>query len=474
MNMIKFGTGGWRAIMADGFTKANVQKVAHALTMLIDEAGAERKLCIGYDRRFLSDVAARWAAEVVAAMGVECQILDREAPTPLVMFTVREYGLPYGIAITASHNPAIYNGIKVFTAGGRDASADVTDRLETLIEAYGEKPIPTIAYDEGTKQGVIVEINPFNDYIDAILSLVDVDAIKKGNFRIALDPMYGVSRTSLRTILSTARCEVEMIHERHDALFGGKLPTPNIDTLRALSRFVVDNHCDLGIATDGDADRLGVIDDAGEFVHPNRLLVLLYYYLLQYRGWRGPIVRNNSTTHMLDRVAAGFGQKCIEVPVGFKHISAAMEREDAIIGGESSGGLTVKGHILGKDGIYAATLLVEMLAVTGKRLSRFYQEITARFGELFYVDADVHMTDEKKKRLSDILLVERKLPGFPYPIRRVSYDDGCKVYFENGGWVIARFSGTEPLLRFCAEMDTEAAAKECIGLFEAFLLGSDQ
>lgn len=468
--MIRFGTGGWRAIIADGFTKANVQLLTYALChMMRDEKAAQHGVCIGYDRRFLSKEASHWAAEVFAAQNIHCRVIDREAPTPLIMFTVKQLETDYGMAVTASHNPAVYNGIKLFTAGGRDASEAVTKKLEGYIDRFERELIPLMDYDEALQKGIVTEINPLNDYIDSILALVDTEAIKKSRLKIALDPMYGVSQTSLRTILLTTRCEVEVIHERHDTLFGGRLPAPNPDTLNSLSAFVVENKCDLGIATDGDADRIGVIDDAGDFVHPNKLLVLLYYYLLQYRGWHGPVVRNNSTTHLLDRVARAYGEICYEVPVGFKHISSKMEEMGAIIGGESSGGLTVRGHIRGKDGIYAAALLVEMTAKTGKRLSDLYAEITKKFGEVYTAEADVTLNRGNKQALMDRLFVDKQLPVFPFKIERISYLDGCKVYFENGGFMVARFSGTEPLLRLCCEMSTQHDADACLRLFEEFL-----
>ena len=470
MSEIRFGTGGWRAVIADGFTKKNVQLLSAGICALMQREGtAARGVTIGYDRRFLSREAAIWAAEVFAGMGVPAELIDREAPTPLIMFAVREHEKPYGLAVTASHNPAIYNGVKVFTAGGRDADETVTRRIEAEIDALAVAAPAVLPYETAKARGLITEINPLNEYIDSILALVDMEAIKRARLKVALDPMYGVSRTSLSTILLTARCEVDVIHDRHDTLFGGRLPAPNVDTLRSLSAFVVENGCDLGLATDGDADRLGVIDDAGAFLHPNKLLVLLYYYLLEYRGWRGPCVRNNSTTHLLDRIAAAYGETCYEVPVGFKHISAKMRETDAIIGGESSGGLTVRGHIAGKDGIYAATLLCEMAAKTGKRLSTLYAEVTDRFGEVFSADADCRMTPERKRALAGLLDGAQALPAFPFAVSRVSREDGCKVYFENGGWIICRFSGTEPLLRFAAEMPDEPSARECVALWRTFL-----
>ncbi len=467
--MIHFGTGGWRAIIADDFTKSNLQLLGFSLAhMMKDTNSADKGIVIGYDRRFLSKESCHWLAEVMAAEGIKCYIVDRSAPTPMIMFTVKKMDIPFGMAVTASHNPAIYNGVKVFTEGGCDANADVTKKIEEYAEKLSGQAIPVMDYEEGKAKGIITEINPFNDYIDSILSLVDLDSIKKARLRIALDPMYGVSETSLRTILAIARCEVQVIHDRHDTLFGGHLPAPNEKTLGALSNFVIDNYCDLGIATDGDADRLGVIDDKGIFVPPNHLLVLLYYYLMRYRGWRGPVVRNNSTTALLDKVAAAFGQKCYEVPVGFKYISAKMYETDAIIGGESSGGLTVKGHIRGKDGIYAGTLLIEMMATTKKKLSEMYKEITDQFGEVFTCDADFRLTPKTKEALKYTLYTEKTIPEFPYEIDHISHEDGSKVYFKNGGWVIARFSGTEPLLRLGSEMPDQESANNLISIYKDF------
>lgn len=459
--MVKFGTGGWRAIIADEFTKANIRLLTAGLCSLMHTEGLDgSQVCVGYDRRFLSKEAAHWAAEVLAGYGYRTMMVNRSSPTPLIMFAVKQLELPYGMAVTASHNPAIYNGIKVFTAGGRDADQEVTARIEAHIRTVDPEKIPSIDYDEALRLGLVQEIYPFNEYVDSILQFVDAQSIKRSQLRIAIDPMYGVSQSCLRTILLTCRCDVDVIHEQHDTLFGGKMPAPSEDTLKPLSNFVVDNRCSLGIATDGDADRLGVIDENGRYVPANTLLVLLYYYLLRYRGWKGPCVRNNSTTCLLDRVAADFGESCYEVPVGFKHISAKMAQTGAIIGGESSGGLAVRGHIAGKDGIYSAALLVEMLAVTGKSVSRLYQEITDRYGMLYYEDGACAMTPARKQELQQLLFDEGYLPDFGAEAVRVSYDDGCKVYFSDGSWVICRFSGTEPLLRIAAEGNTKAQAAE--------------
>jgi phosphomannomutase len=267
----------------------------------------------------------------------------------------------------------------------------------------------------------------------------------------------------------TARCDVDIINDRHDTLFGGRLPSPSAATLTKLRDMVVEQEYHLGIATDGDADRIGIIDSTGRFVHPNEILMLLYYYLMQHKGWRGDCVRNIATTHILDKIAADFGQRCYEVPVGFKHISSKMEETDALIGGESSGGLTIRGHILGKDGIFASALIVEMLCVTGKTIPALLADIAAQYGETYMAEFDAKFSHEKKRELTDLLFAEKKLPDFGLAVSKVSYEDGCKLYFENGGWIIMRFSGTEPLLRVFCEMATQDAAEACVRQAREFL-----
>jgi phosphomannomutase len=468
--MIKFGTGGWRAIIGEEFTKANIQKLAKSLAMKMkDEGVAEKGIVLGYDRRFLSKESMQWAGEIFAAEAIKSYLINRSSPTPLIMYYVMKHEFPYGMMITASHNPAIYNGIKVFTYGGRDADEFQTQEIEHYISDVTEEDVTGMEYSKAVKVGLINEINPLNEYIDNIINAVNMQAIRDCNLRIALDPMYGVSETSLKTILLTARCDVAIIHDRHDTLFGGKLPSPSAHTLRSLQNHVIDHHCDIGIATDGDADRIGVIDDKGKFLHPNDILVLLYYYLVRYKGWRGAAVRNIATTHLLDKVAESFGEKCYEVPVGFKHISAKMNETDAVIGGESSGGLTVRGHIKGKDGVYAAVLLVEMMAVVGKKLSEIVTDIYKEFGCYYMEEKDYRFSEEKKNEIYQTLLLDKLIPELPFEINKISYLDGCKIYFNNGGWIAIRFSGTEPLLRIFCEMSAVGDAKLLCGIFESFL-----
>lgn len=467
--MIKFGTGGWRAIIGEEFTKNNIQRVGTALALRMMEEGiADQEIVIGYDRRFLSREAAIWLSEALAGQQIRVRFINLSAPTPQIMFSVKYFGLPYGAAITASHNPAVYNGIKLFTAGGRDAVQTITDPLAVRANALTDEEILTVPFEEARKKGLVTFIDPRDEYLDSILACINIDAIRSRRPRIALDPMYGVSLTGLMTILYTARCDVNVINERHDAFFGGHMPAPSPETLYDLQHAVTEHNADLGIATDGDADRLGVIDEKGRYVSANEILVLLYHYLLKYKGLRGPVVRNLATTHMLDKAAARFGQKCIEVPVGFKHISSGMEENDALIGGESSGGLTVRGHIRGKDGLYAASLLVEMLSVTGKKLSELLKEIYTEYGESHMVEFVSDLTLSLKEQIRHRIFVQKELPDFNKQIVRVNYIDGCKVYFDDDSWVILRFSGTEPCIRIFAEASSEEEAKRLIRTFCVF------
>ncbi len=467
--MIQFGTGGWRAIIGDTFIRANIQRVACALARRMHrEKVADIGICIGYDRRFLSRESAIWFSEVLAANHIKTYFVNLSCPTPQIMFTVKNMHLPYGAMITASHNPAIYNGIKLFTAGGRDATQDVTDPIGEEANALTDEDLSVVSFEEAHNRGQIIFIDPRDSYLDSIMKQIDIPAIRSRHPRIVLDPMYGVSLAGLQTILYTARCDLDVINDRHDAFFGGHLPAPNPETLLDLQASVRDHHADLGIATDGDADRLGIIDEKGQYVSANIILVLLYHYLLKYKGWRGPAVRNIATTHMLDHVAAYFGQKCYEVPVGFKYISSAMDEHDALIGGESSGGLTVRGHISGKDGLYAASLLVEMLAVTRRPLSLLVEDIYTTYGEMHMAEYDWALTPESRTWIHDLIMVQKKIPDFGLEVDHISYLDGCKIYFKNA-WIIVRFSGTEPRVRIFAENDTPEHARDLVCIMADFV-----
>lgn len=467
--MICFGTGGWRAEIGKDFYMANIQLIAQGLAeTLLSDGKTEKPVVIGYDRRFLSAEAATWMAEVLAGNGLHVWFMQRSVPTPLVMYLVKRHELCRGIEITASHNPSSYNGIKIIVEEGRDAPLDVTERLEREINALPN--VKCLAMAEAEARGLVTYLkNPFNEFIDSILAVIDTAAIRARGPRILFDSMHGSSTYPLMVILNTARCTVDQIHAEKDAYFGGMLPAPTEDTMHELRNRVVYGKYDLGIAVDGDGDRLGVIDGTGRYISANEILVLLYVYLHEYKGWKGPVVRNLSTTHLLDRVAESFGEICYEVPVGFKYISSKIDEVDAVLGGESSGGLTVRGHIHGKDSVYSSALFVEMICKTGKHPSEMMREITDRLGSYIMKETNVAFGAEQRARLERIIFADCALPEFRDPPVKVGYLDGVKVCFADDSFVVCRFSGTEPLLRIFAEGRTQEQALSYIDAWKRLL-----
>ena len=468
MDKIQFGTGGWRAIIGKDFVCENIRRVAQGIYLLMaEQEKADKPVIVGYDRRFLSETAAKWVAEVLTKNGVTVWLMQRSAPTPLIMHTVKRENLWFGIEITASHNPATYNGIKLFTYEGRDASVEVTQRLEELIASVSD--VEHSDYEQAKAQGLVKLLdNPFNNFLDDILELLDVKALRKRGIRVLFDSMHGSGTYPLLVIFHTARCTIDTINTNKDAYFGGVMPAPSEKSLFALKNSVLNGKYDLGIAMDGDGDRLGIIDSNGKYINANETLCLLYYYLVKYKGWKGPVVRNLATTHMLDRIAESFGEKCYEVPVGFKYISSKLDEVDAVLGGESSGGLTVRGHIHGKDSVYAASLFAEMVSVTGKTPSQMLAELQKEFGKFVMVEDDMSFDPSMKSSVQKILLEDKRLPEFSDEIVKVNYEDGCKIYFEDG-FVICRFSGTEPLLRIFAESTSAVRAKDYINTIKKFV-----
>ena len=468
MDKIIFGTGGWRAVIGEDFVAQNIRRVAKGIFLLMSEQNrTDKPVIIGYDRRFLSETAAKWVAEVLTANGITVWMMERSAPTPLIMHTVKKQNLWFGIEITASHNPATYNGIKLFTHEGRDADVETTSRLEEIIATIEDTDFLPLA--EAESKGLLQYLNnPFNDFLDDILDLLDVQALRKRGLRVLFDSMHGSGTYPLLVIFHTARCTIDTINTNKDAYFGGVMPAPSEKSLFALKNSVLNGGYDLGIAMDGDGDRLGIIDSNGNYINANETLCLLYYYLVKYKGWKGPVVRNLATTHMLDKIAESFGEKCYEVPVGFKYISSKIDEVDAVLGGESSGGLTVRGHIHGKDSVYAASLFAEMVSVTGKTPSQLLSELHKKYGGYVMVEDDMSFDPEMKKTVQKILLEDKQLPEFSDEIIKVNYTDGCKIYF-NDGFVICRFSGTEPLLRIFAESTSAVRAKDYINTIKKFL-----
>lgn len=468
MNKISFGTGGWRAIIGEDFICENVRRVAKGISLLMQEENkTDKPVIIGYDRRFLSENAAQWVAEVLAKDNINVLFMERSVPTPLVMHTVKDRCLDFGIEITASHNPSNYNGIKLIIEEGRDAPLEITNHLEELISTVDN--VEYTDFNIAVENGLVTYINnPFNKFLDDIIALLDMNALRERGLRVLFDSMHGSGTYPLLVIFHTARCTIDTININKDAYFGGVMPAPSERSLFTLRNQVVKGGYDFGIAMDGDGDRLGIIDADGDYINANEILCLLYYYLVKHKGWRGPVVRNLATTHMLDKIAESFGEICYEVPVGFKYISSKIDEVDAVLGGESSGGLTVRGHIHGKDSVYAASLFAEMVSVTNKSPSELLNELKKEFGSFVMVEDDMRFDPAIKPVVQKTLMVDKLLPTFKDEIIKVNYEDGCKVYFEDG-FVICRFSGTEPLLRIFAESTNPVRAKEYIDTFKKFL-----
>ena len=457
--MIRFGTGGWRAEIGKDFIESNIKLVGQALANRIIELKENNTpVVIGYDRRFLSVESAKWISEVLVGNNINVLFMHRSVPTPLIMHTVKKQHLNYGIEITASHNPSNYNGVKVITQEGRDASIEVTNDLESRANKEDIK-ILSLDFEEAVRKGLINYINnPFNDFLDDILNTLDIETIRNRGLRILFDSMHGSSTYPFNVVFYTTRCTIDQINANKDAFFGGDMPAPTENTLALLKDRVKKEHYDLGIGVDGDGDRLGIIDSNGEYISANDILVLLYYYLHEYKGWKGPVVRNLATTHLLDKIAKDFGEECYEVPVGFKHISSKIDEVNAVLGGESSGGLTVRGHIHGKDSIYASALFVEMICKTGKSPSELLKNIHDKYGKSEFVEYNIKLEN-------DVNLNELDIPSFNRKVVKINREDGIKVYFEDDSFVICRHSGTEPLLRIFAEAKTK---DEAIGYIESW------
>lgn len=458
--MIKFGTGGFRAIIGEDFTKENIQKIGFAISDIIDEKSLNNNVIIGYDRRFLSKEAAMWLSEAFAYRFIDVFFIDKSSPTPLIMYAVKQMNIDFGFMITASHNPAIYNGIKVFTHGGKDASVVWTNLIQDKANNAKVNVMSELNFQNYVESSRIRYINPMNDYLDSILALIDSKTIRAAGLKVALDPMFGVGETGLQTILLTTRCQVGVINNRHDTLFGGKLPAPTPVTIEPLKHFVLDGGYDIGIATDGDADRIGIIDDKGNYLSPDDILVILAYYLLEYKKLKGSIVRNVSTTHRLDNVAKMYGLSCYEVPVGFKNISEKMLETNALIGGESSGGLSIRGHINGKDGIYAGALLVELLSIVKMSLSEFNELCKLKFGTVSTLELEFKLSHNEEERIN-IMIHELENIQMLKPFTSIDKMDGVKLAFSDG-WILLRFSGTEPLLRLVGESRDEASLNHAV------------
>ena len=469
---IKFGTGGWRAIIGEGYTLGNLRRLCQAIANEATRQGIDHMgVVIGGDRRFLSRESAEAAAEVFAGNNIPVRLLPDDVPTPLVTFAAPYTESAYGVIITSSHNPPNWNGVKVFRADGSLPLDAETDRYQDEANSLRVEDVATLDLDLARAAGVIDETPLTGPYIDAIEQIIDWELVRGSDLRVAVDPMYGTSELTLGTILSDMRVQAEFIHAAHNPLFSGIAPAPDSERLDTLKNMIKSGagKYDLGMATDGDSDRIGIVDENGEYVTSNELLLLIYWYLHDYKGEKGGVVRNVATTHLLDRLADHFGEEHRECKVGFKHVTAGMQEIDAVLGGESSGGLTVRGWILGKDGIFACALVAEILARTGKSMSELLDMIYEVTGRLYSMEESTPATPEMR------LEVPRRLESEPlthigeYKIVDIVHTDGTKILLENDNWALLRFSGTEPVLRLFVEADTRVKAEELLSWLRGFV-----
>ncbi|MGE5454078.1 MAG: phosphoglucomutase/phosphomannomutase family protein [Methylocystaceae bacterium] len=452
MTGITFGTDGWRAIIADEFTFANVEVVAQSIAYYITGQQMTKKgVVIGYDNRFLSAEFARACARVLMGNGIKVYLPDRGVPTPVAAGMVRQLAAAGAIMVTASHNPPEYNGLKFIPYYAGPAMPEVTGAIEEEIARVLEgAKIYELSLEEGNNLGLLATIDPYEAYRDSVFALLKKEHFKS-DITVVVDTMYGVGSGFLDQMLLELGIKPLVMHGHRDPLFGGMMPEPTAPYLRDLGEMVVKAGASLGLATDGDADRFGVVDEAGNYVSPNRLLALLLQYLLTSRSQKGPVARTVATSHRLDQIAAAHGLKVIETPVGFKYIGECLREQGAILGGEESGGMSIFGHIPEKDGILAGLLTVEMVAATGKTLSQLEKELEESYKPLVSERLDLHYRPSERETVLEKLEQYHPRMINNTRVEKVYTIDGKKIILEDGSWILVRSSGTEPLFRLYVE-----------------------
>lgn len=470
---IKFGTDGWRAVISDTFTFGNLRLVAQAIADYVlceGDNGDDPHVIIGFDTRFLSDRYATEVARVMAGNGIVAWLTRADAPTPAISWSVLDKKAAAGIMITASHNAPRYNGVKLKASYGGSATPHQARRVEQyLVEAEAEARGPNIMdYQRAVDQGLIRRFDPVWAYYEHLGTLINLDTISGGELRVVADAMYGSGRGCIGEMLGRTRCHVHEIRGEMNPGFGGIHPEPITKHLSALSAAIQTFHADVGLATDGDADRIGAMDCYGAFVDPHHIFALALRYLVEKRGWRGLVVKTVSTTMMIDRLAQKYGLPLVETPVGFNHIADLMLVDDVLIGGEESGGMSIKGHIPEGDGVLMGLLLLEIMADAGLPLHELVASVRQQAGQPYYARRDLRLRSPVEKDK----MVARLIDEAPDSIGRLAVHqvvtlDGVKYRLDEDGWLLIRPSGTEPLLRVYAE----AAAREDV---EALLAYGEQ
>ena len=458
---IRFGTDGWRAVIAETFTFSNLRRVAQAVAdYIIKEVAANGthssppEMVVGFDTRFLSDRFAIETARVLAANGIVTWLARTDAPTPAISYNIVHKKATAGVVITASHNPPRYNGFKLKASYGGSALPEQCAEVERFLElAQREGRGPNLMdYERAIEEGLIRRFNPTNTYYEHLETLVDIDKISQGELTIVADPMYGSGRTAIRAILSRTRCKVHEIRGEMNPGFGGIHPEPIRKYLDMMAATINSVHADVGIATDGDADRVGAMDGDGNFIDPHTIMSLALRYLAEKRGWRGDVVKTVSTTMMINRIAARYGLTVHETPVGFNYIADHMLHGDVLIGGEESGGMSIKGHIPEGDGILMGLLLLEIMADARAPLKEIVADLQREYGPTCYDRTDFAL----KKPVPKKEMVERLRAAAPATmagetVREILTFDGIKFVLADDSWLLIRPSGTEPVLRVYAE-----------------------
>ncbi|MFH1191688.1 MAG: phosphoglucomutase/phosphomannomutase family protein [Candidatus Omnitrophota bacterium] len=451
---IKFGTDGWRAIIADTYTLENVRILTQAVADLL---GAGKKVGVGYDTRFMSAKFAEAAAIVLQNNGIEVVLSDRATPTPALSFVVKARKLDLGIMITASHNPAEYNGFKIKNAAGGGASQELTQTVEGLLGKTPVKDAP-LAFP-------IKPVDIIKDYIKFIRGYIDLKKIKNKKFKVLVDSMYGSGDSFIAGVLKGTNIKLEFMRNTINPSFDGGRPEPVEENLAGLKARVKNEKFDLGIALDGDADRIAAVAPGGIFIHPQKILGLLALHLNQDRHWSGGLVKTICGSMMMNNIAKFLGIKLYETPVGFKYISNLMETQDIVAGGEEAGGMGVKGYIPERDGTMAGLLLIEMMVYRNKNILKILNEAEKQFGKFYYVRQDFHLNkrvEPKKENLPKELLGKKVVEIKDY--------DGIKLICADQSWLMFRGSGTEPIMRIYAEAKSLLQAKKLLALGKEIIL----
>lgn len=458
---IRFGTDGWRAVISETFTFSNLRILAQAIADMVRNDLAQRNgddedphVVIGFDTRFLSDRYAIEVARVMAANGIRALLTNKDCPTPALSYAVKHTGAEAGIMLTASHNAPRYNGVKLKASFGGGISKETSRLVESYLERNESRARGPnlIDYDYGEKRGMIERYNPAPSYYDHLRELIDLQAICTADPGVVHDAMYGSGRGYIRALLGGVGCQVHEIRGEMNPGFGGIHPEPIAKYLGAMAAAIQATPARVGVATDGDSDRIGAMDENGNFIDPHKIIALSVKYLVEERGMRGTVVRTVSTTRMVDRLCDKYGLPLIETPVGFSHIADLMMTQDVLIGGEESGGISIKGHIPEGDGVLMALLILEIVANSGKTLGELVRDLEDEVGPAFYARTDMRL----KRAVQKADMVKQLSENAPkqiagLKIAEVSTTDGCKYIMEDESWLLIRPSGTEPVLRVYAE-----------------------